>query len=77
MLEQPQIDITLKAEKNVVNFTVSNKYDPASVEVKDKASGIGLVNVQRRLNLLYPHHHTLNITKKDGKFVVSLQINLA
>jgi len=77
MIEQPQIDIVLKAEKNIVNFTVSNNYDPASVEVKDKASGIGLVNVQRRLNLLYPNHHTLNIAKKDGMFVVSLQINLA
>jgi two-component system, LytTR family, sensor kinase len=77
MIEQPQIDIVLKAENNIVNFTVSNKYDPASVEIKDKASGIGLTNVQRRLNLLYPKHHNLNITRKDGMFVVSLQINLA
>ena len=77
MIEQPQIDIVLKAEKNIVNFTVSNKYDPASVEIKDKASGIGLVNVQRRLNLLYPNHHTLHISKKEGMFVVELQINLA
>ncbi len=77
MIEQPQIDIVLKAEKNMVNFMVSNKYDPSSVEIKDKASGIGLVNVQRRLNLLYPNHHTLQITKKEGMFVVELQINLA
>lgn len=77
MIEQAQIDIDLKAEKNILYFTVRNKYDPVSVEIKDKASGIGLVNVQRRLNLLYRHHHSLHITKNAGVFVVSLQINLA
>ena len=77
LIEYPQIDIELKAEKNIVYFSVSNKYDPVSVEVKDKASGIGLVNVQRRLNLLYPSHHSLSITKNEGRFVVSLKINLA
>lgn len=77
MIEFAKIDIDLIAEKNILYFTVSNKYDPISVEIKDKASGIGLMNVQRRLNLLYPKHHLLNITKNDGLFVVSLQINLA
>lgn len=77
MIEYPQIDIDLKAEKNILFLIVSNKYDPFSVEIKDKASGIGLVNVQRRLDLLYPHQHSLTITKNEGRFVVSLQINIA
>jgi two-component system LytT family sensor kinase len=77
MIEQPQIDIVLKAEKNILYFTVSNKYNPSSVEIKDKASGIGLTNVQRRLNLLYPKKHTLQINRRDDRFTVSLQLNLA
>lgn len=77
LIEQPQIDIVLKAEKNKLHFIVSNKYDPASIEVKDKANGIGLANVQRRLNLLYPKRHSLEIIKKEGMFVVTLQIDLA
>jgi LytS/YehU family sensor histidine kinase len=76
MIEHPQIDIVLKAENSILYFMVSNRYDPASVEVKDKASGIGLTNVQRRLNILYPKHHSLDITQKEGMFVVTLQINL-
>lgn len=77
IIEQAQIDIKLSAENNFLYFKVSNNYDPVSVEIKDKASGIGLTNVQRRLNLLYPGHHELKITKKDGLFVISLKINLA
>ena len=77
MMEQAQIDIDLKATNNELTFTVSNKYDPVSIEVKDKASGIGLVNVQRRLDLLYPHHHSLQITKNENTFIVVLKINLA
>ena len=77
IIEYAQIDIKLTAVKDYLYFTVSNKYDPVSVEIKDKASGIGLANVQRRLNLLYPNHHQLSIVKNDGFFDVSLQINLA
>jgi two-component system LytT family sensor kinase len=77
LVQDPQIDINLSAEKETLTFTVSNKFDAASVEIKDKASGIGLANVQRRLQLLYPNKHTLHITKQDGTFIVNLQINLS
>ena len=77
MIENSRIDIHLKGEKDTLFFTVSNKYDPQSIEVKDKASGIGLVNVQRRLELLYHDHHDLQITRDKNVFVVSLKINLA
>jgi two-component system LytT family sensor kinase len=77
LVQYPQIDINLSAEKEQLTFTVSNKFDAASVEIKDKASGIGLANVQRRLQLLYPNKHTLRITKQNGTFIVNLQINLS
>ncbi|MGC4100814.1 sensor histidine kinase [Ferruginibacter sp.] len=76
MIEQPQIDISLQALNNRLNFTVKNKYDAASSEIKDSASGIGLANVQRRLELLYHDKHVLNINGDNGTFNVSLQIEL-
>ncbi|MEP6725909.1 MAG: histidine kinase [Bacteroidota bacterium] len=76
MIEDAQIDIDLEAEKNILQFTVSNKYNPASAEIKDKTSGIGLTNVKRRLNLLYGKNHTLTISTNDNWFVASLKINL-
>lgn len=76
-IENPQIHIELKAKDNILYFRVSNKYDPASQQIKDKASGIGLANVRRRLDLLYPGKYTLDITNINQMFIVSLQINLS
>ena len=71
-----QINIELKEDGGILQFVVSNKYNDVSNESKDKNSGIGLNNVQRRLNLLYGRNHALLINKKDGWFTISLQINL-
>ena len=76
-VENPRIDIELKPINNVLYFRVSNTYDPASQQIKDKASGIGLVNVRRRLDLLHPGKYTLDITRHNSVFTVILQINLS
>jgi sensor histidine kinase YesM len=68
--------VQLRAEKGLLSFSVRNKFSEASDEIKDKSSGIGLPNVQRRLDLLYRDKHSLLITKQDGWFIVSLQIVL-
>ncbi len=77
MIEDAQIDIKLKVEKDQLYFSVRNKYNAANEnEPKDKTSGIGLTNVKRRLNLLYHQDHSLLIDKQDGWFTVSLQLKL-
>ena len=76
IIKDAQINISLKAENNILRFNVSNRYDPASEEIKDKASGIGLTNVQRRLELLYKDKHSLLISKNADTFTISLQIHL-
>ncbi|MEO8820287.1 MAG: histidine kinase [Ginsengibacter sp.] len=75
-IENPRIDIELKANNNILYFCVSNTYDPQLQQIKDKASGIGLANVRRRLDLLHPGKYTLDIKKDDSVFTVSLKINL-
>jgi len=76
MIEDAQIEIVLKAENNILNFTVRNKFNNVTIEVKDKTSGIGLTNVKRRLSLLYGKNHNLWITTNDNWFLVSLQLNM-
>ncbi|HEY6899607.1 MAG TPA: hypothetical protein VI233_03150, partial [Puia sp.] len=40
-------------------------------------SGIGLKNVRRRLDLLYPGRHLLNIRNTSTSFEVHLQLELS
>jgi len=75
MIDNPQINIRLEANETQLHFYVSNKYNPHKIEVKDKTSGIGLLNVQRRLNLLYNDNQKLIITKSGHSFEISLTIN--
>lgn len=75
LIEEAKIVIELKANNNQLLFKVQNKYNPTSSEVKDKTSGIGLNNVERRLKLLYGHFQHLSIQQQDGWFIVTLQLN--
>lgn len=76
LIQDARIDIELRASHGLLQFSVRNKYNPEFTEIKDKTSGIGLTNVKRRLNLLYKDEYQLLINKKDGWFVVSLQLHL-
>jgi two-component system, LytTR family, sensor kinase len=75
-LQQPEIHISLSAENNELYFTVINKFEDSQA-IKDKTSGIGLANVRRRLELLYPGKHVLNIENQHGYFTIKLQITLS
>jgi two-component system, LytTR family, sensor kinase len=69
MIQNPTIEINLQTENKRLTFEVKNKVNRQSKEVKDTASGIGLNNVKRRLELLYPENHQLSI-KDEGDFYV-------
>ena len=73
-LEDCRIDISLKIEPgqlifNVQNFIVRKKDDESLEE-----SGIGLKNVMRRLDLLYPGKHSLQIDENRTKYIINLII---
>jgi len=76
LIDQPAIYIDLHVQAGVLLFSVKNKFNAASPEVKDKGSGIGLANVKRRLNLLYGRQQKLNINHDHDWFTVSLELNL-
>ncbi len=75
--EKSFIHISMKLEGEKILFTCKNSIGRAADREIDKNhSGIGLENVQKRLKLLFPERHKLNIEKKDGHFNVFLEINL-
>lgn len=77
MIEDASIDIDLNAARDHLSFVVRNKYNPASQEIRDKTSGIGLANVKRRLALLYGKKHQLNINPDGNVFTVRLEMELS
>jgi two-component system, LytTR family, sensor kinase len=76
MMQNPKIKISLFIRDNQLIFNVLNKFDPLSIEAKDKDSGIGLKNVSRRLDLLYAENQTLDLSNEGGVFKVDLKILL-
>lgn len=74
LVASPVIDIQLRLDRTALFFTLRNKINGDQPETKDSSSGIGLRNVSRRLELLYPEAHTLQISKAEGWFVVDLQL---
>lgn len=76
LIQDPEIDVCLEATAELLKFRVKNKYRDESEETKDNTSGIGLVNVRRRLNLLYGKDFDLKIEKSGGWHSVSLQLKL-
>lgn len=76
MIDRPQIFVDLITADENLSFAVKNKYNPDVNDAKDPASGIGLVNVSRRLNLLYGKSHHLTIEKDNEWFSVKLTLKM-
>lgn len=75
--EQSTIEIAVHVEGSLLTAHVSNRLMPQS-HLMQRGTGTGLNNVRRRLALLYPDKHKLDIEPDaDGSYKVFLQINLA
>jgi two-component system, LytTR family, sensor kinase len=69
-----EIRISLTRDENHFHLTVYNTKDDRKLNGNHK--GIGLVNVKRRLELLYPHRHELIIDDKSNAFEVKLSLRI-
>jgi len=70
------IYIAILLSDNSLIFTCTNPKYAAVKKMEDEKSGIGLENVKRRLDLLYPDKHNLQISDNEGKYIVKLEIDL-
>lgn len=74
-LDKGWIKIVLKTGEKNIDFTVTNSV-PGGSQPKDKIGGIGLDNVKRQLELLYPGKHHLDIHGEGDQFTAHLKIQL-
>ncbi len=74
-----KIHLTVKnGEKNIFLVEAINTYDQSNGQTHLlQSGGLGIQNLQRRLELLYPGRHELNINKKEETYqtILKLQYN--
>lgn len=70
------LSANIKVSKQELTFHIENTIAPTETR-KDMVGGIGLDNVQKRLQLLYPSKHTITITSTNNIFLVDLLIQLS
>ncbi|MEO5889778.1 MAG: histidine kinase [Ferruginibacter sp.] len=69
------INIEMRCRDDEFYFAVENSSEEPAIK-DHRHSGIGLVNVQRRLALLYPGKHQLKIINNSGSFKIDLTIKI-
>jgi sensor histidine kinase YesM len=57
-------------------FTTENTIALREKTGNEENGGIGIKNVEKRLNLLYPNRHSLNFEERDGIYRVELKVDL-
>lgn len=75
ILEQAWIRLAIDIDGNKLKMTLINAKVPGENH-KQEASGIGIMNARKRLELLYLGKHELNITEEEDVFIVNLRIEL-
>ncbi len=72
--QKPFIKQEVIINDNQFLFIVEN--DKERISEKNKFGGIGIENIKKRLQLLYPNQHQLEIKNLENTFRIELKINL-
>jgi LytS/YehU family sensor histidine kinase len=71
--ENAFVNIKLSSDNNIVSFEVENNYDSDLVH---QSLGIGIKNLRRRLELVYPKKHEFSVSKNDTIYKTQLILKL-
>lgn len=72
---KPYVDIRLNSENGIVNFGISNFYRNNTEKAESPDSGYGIINLRKRLELIYPGKHELLIDQGKSQYNVKLIID--
>lgn len=68
------VDIALSQQDRQLTLNVENATSP--LESAKEASGLGLMNVRKRLDILYPKNYVLTCRETDTTYCAQLTLNL-
>ena len=69
--DQPPFSLSIILEDGFIIITCRNT---KSTYEKDHVGGVGLDNLQRRLQLLFPNNHAVNLENHEAEFLIRLKI---
>ena len=72
--ESSEINVNIKVAGSELEMQVDNR--KVNIRNIDKSMGLGIANTRKRLQLIYPGKHALNITDDEKDFKVTLKISL-
>jgi two-component system LytT family sensor kinase len=76
-LEAGKVDVKLTVQNRELTFIITNSKPPALPRPEARQyGGIGLTNVRKRLQLLYPHMHHLHIENNPNEYHVRMTVKL-
>lgn len=74
-LDKAYISINGRLEKGVFFFCIRNTI-ANSMEIPNGKSGLGIENLKKRLELLYPNKFNLSLSKNGNMFIAQLKLEL-
>jgi sensor histidine kinase YesM len=75
--QKTRIAMDIRIEGNMVTLWVQNSKPANAAAISKDNTGIGINNTRRRLALLYPDKHDLQIIDQPDQYTVTLKINCA
>jgi LytS/YehU family sensor histidine kinase len=66
----------MDVQGNQLRFSVENNNPPASNKEAIQSLGIGIMNVRKRLDFLYPGKYEMKIAEQPAFFKIDLQLQL-
>ena len=75
-LDQTWISLNLSMADSVMYFKLVNSVEPEKGEKQTKIGGLGLLNVKKRLELLYKDRHGFEVKRLEDVFIVDLEVKL-
>jgi len=73
VIDRAWIEMTIEIRADDLHFTLKNS-KPTGEKIHERKNGIGLRNVEKRLRLLYPGRHRLEIKDEAESFEVFVSI---
>jgi two-component system sensor histidine kinase AlgZ len=70
------VNILIDIEGKSCTYSVENRKLPPNMENTNEKSGIGLQNVNRRLDLSYPNNYELTVNQDETNYTIVLKLNL-